>query len=202
MIESAVTDLPEPDSPTTPSVAPGRSSRSTPSTARISPASVMNEVRRFSTFSSGASAHWRAGRPHGDVPLDRREHGVAVAGLHGLEQLAVLDRDLREVGRKAVAEEVGADPRRDAAPHLGRVRLAGAGEHELMEADVRLDQAEELAARAASAIVQTSFAISAKSASSICSSAFVKLKRSSVSRIGISTCWISSSETPSTTAPR
>ena len=49
MIESAVTDLPLPDSPTTPSVPPAWSSKSTPSTARITPASVENDVRRFST---------------------------------------------------------------------------------------------------------------------------------------------------------
>ena len=40
MIESAVTLFPEPDSPTTPSVRPALTSRSTPSTARTSPERV------------------------------------------------------------------------------------------------------------------------------------------------------------------
>ena len=205
MIESAVTDLPLPDSPTTPSVPPASSSRSTPSTARITPASVRNDVRRFSTRAAarGELGHG-PGVLIGDVALDRRRarcRGRASASPASSWpcSTAICVRSAVE----AVAEEVGADPRRDAAPDLGRVRLAGAREHELMEADVGLDAGGAARRRArASAIIQTSFASSAKSASSICSSAFVKLKRSSVSRIGISTCWISSSETPSTTAPR
>ena len=49
MIDFAVTLLPEPDSPTMPSVSPGRSVKLTPSTARTTPASVKNQVCRFST---------------------------------------------------------------------------------------------------------------------------------------------------------
>jgi len=40
MIDSEVTVLPQPDSPTTPSVRPASTVRSTPSTARITPARV------------------------------------------------------------------------------------------------------------------------------------------------------------------
>src|SRR5436190_12261444 len=52
MIESAVTLLPHPDSPTSPSVRPGSSVKLTPSTAWIVPASVVKLVRRPRTSSS------------------------------------------------------------------------------------------------------------------------------------------------------
>src|SRR5437868_10972202 len=51
MIESAVTLLPQPDSPTMPSVRPRSSRRLTPSTARTSPCSPRNEVWRLLTSS-------------------------------------------------------------------------------------------------------------------------------------------------------
>src|SRR5215469_15084996 len=52
MIESAVTLLPQPDSPTMPSVRPGLSEKLTPSTARNSPLSVSKYVARFLTSRS------------------------------------------------------------------------------------------------------------------------------------------------------
>ena len=63
MIESALTDLPLPDSPTSPSVWPAPSSKSTPSTARIGRPPDRNHVLRFSTRSSSAM---RAPRAFGD----------------------------------------------------------------------------------------------------------------------------------------
>ena len=54
MIESAVTLLPQPDSPTRPSVRPCWSEMVTPSTARMTPSLVWKKVRRFSTWSSSA----------------------------------------------------------------------------------------------------------------------------------------------------
>src|SRR5690348_4879724 len=51
--DSAVTLLPEPDSPTRPSVSPGCTVKLTPSTARTTPASVSKYVRRSRTSSSG-----------------------------------------------------------------------------------------------------------------------------------------------------
>src|SRR6267142_3642804 len=51
MIESAVTLLPQPDSPTMPSVRPRARLKSTPSTARTSPCSVLNTVRKPRTSS-------------------------------------------------------------------------------------------------------------------------------------------------------
>ncbi len=49
------TDLPEPDSPTIPSVRPGFTSRVTPSTARTGPRGVSNHTRRSATDSAGGS---------------------------------------------------------------------------------------------------------------------------------------------------
>ena len=46
MIESAVTDLPQPDSPTMPSVLPVSTSNEMPSTARTSPSRVEKYVCR------------------------------------------------------------------------------------------------------------------------------------------------------------
>src|SRR5687768_13801807 len=52
MMESAVTDLPQPDSPTMPSVFPRSSEKLTPSTARTSPSRVKKCVDRSVTSSS------------------------------------------------------------------------------------------------------------------------------------------------------
>src|SRR5260221_10382245 len=50
--DSAVTDLPQPDSPTMPSVSPAASSNETPSTACTTPSRVKNCVLRSLTSSS------------------------------------------------------------------------------------------------------------------------------------------------------
>ena len=52
-MELAVTDLPQPDSPTTASVSPSSTWKETPSTARFTPSGVRKCVCRFSTSSSG-----------------------------------------------------------------------------------------------------------------------------------------------------
>ena len=54
MIDSAVTDLPLPDSPTRPSVSPGRISKLTSSTAGAGPSGVSKTVVRCSTASSAS----------------------------------------------------------------------------------------------------------------------------------------------------
>ena len=58
---SAVTLLPEPLSPTSPTVLPRGTSNDTPSTARSSPASVRNDTTRSRTSSSGEPRVERAG---------------------------------------------------------------------------------------------------------------------------------------------
>src|SRR5438552_17933042 len=50
MMESEVTLLPQPDSPTRPSVLLSPISKLTPSMARTSPSGVKNDVRRFLTW--------------------------------------------------------------------------------------------------------------------------------------------------------
>src|ERR1700749_534603 len=86
-IDIAVTDLPQPDSPTIPSVSPALMWNDTPSTARTTPSGVPKCVCRLSTSSSGMSealgqpriervAHpitQQVHRQHGDAQEDRRE---------------------------------------------------------------------------------------------------------------------------------
>ncbi len=67
--ESAVTDLPEPDSPTSPTRSPGASVRLTPPTAAKSRSPMRNSVRRSSTASS----------PSGGAPAGTRSRRTAVA---------------------------------------------------------------------------------------------------------------------------
>ena len=55
MIDSAVTLMPQPDSPTSPSVRPCSNENVTPSTARMTPSLVWNQVRISSTRSSSAT---------------------------------------------------------------------------------------------------------------------------------------------------
>jgi len=57
-MEKPVTVLPEPDSPTSPRISPGATSKSTPSTARATPSLVKKWVRRLRTWSP-ALAHLR-----------------------------------------------------------------------------------------------------------------------------------------------
>ena len=56
MMERLVTDLPEPDSPTTARVSPRRTVSETPSTDLTNPPSVWKCVRRSSTDSTRSSA--------------------------------------------------------------------------------------------------------------------------------------------------
>ena len=53
-IESAVTLLPQPLSPTIAKVSPGMTWNETPSTARTTPSRVKNQVRRSATSRSGS----------------------------------------------------------------------------------------------------------------------------------------------------
>src|SRR4029079_13411100 len=79
-----------------------------------------------------------------DVVLERARPDRCLARLHRGEQVAVLLRDPLEVADAAVAEEVSAGARRNRPPKLCAVRLAGMREHELMEADVRLDRTHQV----------------------------------------------------------
>ena len=54
-MDSEVTLLPHPDSPTMHRVSPPRTAKDTPSTARTGPAGLRNSVRRSSTSSTGSA---------------------------------------------------------------------------------------------------------------------------------------------------
>src|SRR5690606_39111906 len=56
-------DLPQPDSPTSPSVSPGHRSKLTPSTARTGPDSVPYQTRRSRTVSTGPDGGGPAAGP-------------------------------------------------------------------------------------------------------------------------------------------
>src|SRR5581483_9171170 len=116
--ESAVTVLPQPDSPTTPSVSPAAIARSTPSTARTMPSSVEKCTLRPRISSSGAKSHHparveRIAQPVADE-VDR-QHGEKdrAAGKQrpvrgdGEVVLGVVKNTApgRDVGRKAEAEK-------------------------------------------------------------------------------------------------
>src|SRR5262245_1585312 len=92
MIESALTLLPQPDSPTMPSVRPASSSKLTPSTARNSPASVAKCVLSSLT-SSNFIFDDRAVGDAGGAGLRRQ---AAPERLVALEALAVEARELRD----------------------------------------------------------------------------------------------------------
>src|SRR5438132_2175546 len=98
MIDSAVTLLPQPDSPTMPSVRPRSREKSTPSTARTSPRSLAKSVRSPFTSSRFSVA--------GNLFLDARAVGLAPGapgarcaaqiGNEALVRLVVQTAQLRE----------------------------------------------------------------------------------------------------------
>ena len=100
MIESAVTDLPQPDSPTTPSVPPCGDLEVDPVDRAQKPSRVSNPVggsrrraaARSSSLSASLSAPGAVRARHGtiDVLLERRQHDCGIARLEGVEQLAML----------------------------------------------------------------------------------------------------------------
>ena len=83
MIESAVTVLPEPDSPTSPSVSPSPMVRLTWSTTCTLPCGVSNRMSRFSTRSTSFFPTPFPTRAAGDPG------GETVAGSRGLAAMAV-----------------------------------------------------------------------------------------------------------------
>ena len=91
MIDSAVMLLPQPDSPTTPSVWPSSIAKVTPSTALTTPSWVKKWVRRPLT-SSRSSVRGRSVSP---VEWQLDAH-VSLDALAGIERVA-----------QAVAEEAG-----------------------------------------------------------------------------------------------
>ena len=81
--ESAVTDFPEPDSPTTPSVPPCAISKSTPSTARRKPSRVSNPSRSQRKEAARSRAPLAHRLPPGKAGLRRRLTPLAAPGSPG-----------------------------------------------------------------------------------------------------------------------
>src|SRR5215831_19081217 len=120
-----VTLLPDPDSPTMPSVSPSDTVNETPSTALTTPSSVRKLTLRLRTSSSGSAItapspsrgpHSRIERGVGDVDHRVREHDEEGAVDHG-------GHDHREiqVGQRLVGQEPDAV---DGEHHLGQQRAA------------------------------------------------------------------------------
>src|ERR1700682_527764 len=127
MMLSAVTDLPQPDSPTTPRVSPFSMYRSTPSTARTTPSSVKKYVLRFLTSSRRSAISCGLPLPGAGDLSERVEGAVDVLPVHVLVGHApdgggpaLVDLDLAgqtagsELGRPAFAvhledDDVGLD---------------------------------------------------------------------------------------------
>src|SRR2546428_2015216 len=100
MMDSAVTLLPQPDSPTSPKVRPWRSDSEMPSTARTMPSRVWNQVRRFSRRSSSSTsaivprAGWGGLVTKISLPLAGRV-GEGVSQLLGTEKGQAVPVELR-----------------------------------------------------------------------------------------------------------
>src|SRR5215472_13858974 len=120
MIDSAVTLLPQPDSPTRPTVSPSAMSKLTPLTARTSPSLVKNEVRKSLTRNSGASLRlWpRRSTTKASLPRSMRSvmHECHAAVDDGHVDRNVLD-PLRRNGERVLRQhrEVGELARLDRA---------------------------------------------------------------------------------------
>src|SRR4051794_34980638 len=121
MIESAVTLLPQPDSPTMPSVRPRSRRKSTPSTARTSPRSPSKAVRspRTSSRASVACNLLFDDGPVEDAPWARLARAAAHERNEALVRLLVKAPELGERLRVIVDTDVelgirlgGVDPQR------------------------------------------------------------------------------------------
>ena len=104
-------------------------------------AEVLNREQRRHARATPRSG--RRGRDV-DVALELRHHGRRVACLERLEQLAMLLDRLLEAAMALVAVEVGADARPDRPPDLHRVQLARGRDHDLVEAEVGLDELDQV----------------------------------------------------------
>src|SRR5579859_5616133 len=140
-----VTLLPDPDSPTMPSVSPWATVNDTPSTALTTPSSVRKLTRRSRTSSSGSAITWpppsartgRSRRPHprveprvGDVDERVREHDEERAVDHRGH-----DHRQIEVGQRLVGQEPDAVDREH---DLGEQRAAAD-----QDPEVQPEQADE-----------------------------------------------------------
>src|ERR1043166_6814441 len=117
--ESAVIDLPHPDSPTSPRRSPSSSGKRTPSTARTSPARVRKCVRRFLTSSRCDILCREYARKSRETSRERRggrcRGGALATGRGGGERP-------RRCGGGGGARRRGAPPAARGPPEKGRKR--------------------------------------------------------------------------------
>src|SRR5579885_179528 len=116
MMAAPVSDLPAPDSPTTPSTSPGAMAKETPSTAVTSPRRVAKAMRRFSTCNSGLRSDAMAAR-RGAIDAQARIDGV-------VEEIDdEIDDDEEEGDKHEIGRHHGnvgeADRLDDEKPHAG-----------------------------------------------------------------------------------
>src|ERR1700726_4968077 len=108
-MERAVTDLPEPDSPTRPRVRPRSSVKDTPSTARVSVSPCRKSTLRSRTSRRGGSdtktilqseTRVSTRRRQGTTPLEKRLPGVegVAHGFADEDQQREHDRDDQKAG--------------------------------------------------------------------------------------------------------
>src|SRR5665811_2491765 len=112
MTESAVTLLPQPDSPTTPSVAPLRMLKLTPSTAFTRPSAVAKWVRRSRTSSSVPASTFL----------------VIASGLDPLPRIERVPEAVAQEARREDEEDQG-DPRVPDPQWLAIEVVLGVGQH-------------------------------------------------------------------------
>src|SRR2546426_2824533 len=136
--ESAVTDLPHPDSPTMPSVSPWSSSNDTPSTARTTPSRVKNCVCRSVTARSCANAPPpEVARSLATLELHARVEGIAQPVAHegkrqqddGNAECRQQDRPWRRREHDESIEDHGSPRRGGRADADAQERKRRLGEH-------------------------------------------------------------------------
>src|SRR5688500_15937067 len=132
MMESADTDLPQPDSPTSATVSPSRTSQETPSTARTTPAEVWNVVLRLRTWSRALTGlGYRVCRVKGvDLGGGEAEFGEHLARVlsEGGRGAAHAAGRRRELDRQAERARAPGARVLELDHHLARQRLRVGGE--------------------------------------------------------------------------
>src|SRR5262245_36053020 len=145
MTDSAVTDLPQPDSPTTPRVERFGISNETPSTARITPCSVRNSVTRsrISRRASGIAANIAFRRGAGNEAGSRLRRGLRRWFPAATARQAVRRRE-RELLRVQLRVERPLLPLDDEVRLVGRRHEVALRRHPVGDARLVLHRLEPL----------------------------------------------------------
>ena len=153
MIDSDVTLLPQPDSPTRPMISPRSTWKSMPSTARTTPSRVWNDVRRPRTSSRRSSPRSAPSRAVRDELLDdrlveARDSSVADRRRAGADRLIGSPVQPRvERVAQAVAEQVEPEDGQVSAMPGKRIRCGAVNSWLRSSADHRAPLGDAAAAR-------------------------------------------------------